>query len=160
MILHFGVIDIPYIQGEKRLPTQKQLKKWRRTSKGTSQGTWTGDVAEFLEAKYHVIEVFYEVHQDEIAEAVVSSLTGTLEALANGAPPQINAFGTAESKIKVLFSDFLTNKEMDDLGYPGVPTKASLEGVSHRFKNRRGKPGRPSFVDTGLYENAFLAWVD
>jgi hypothetical protein len=51
-------------------------------------------------------------------------------------------------------------KEMDRLGYPGVPTKASLDGVSHRFKNKRGAPGRPSFSDTGLYEDSFVAWID
>ena len=133
MILHFGVIDIPYIQGEKRLPTQKQLKKWRRTSKGTSQGTWTGDVAEFLEAKYHVMEVFYEVHQDEIALDLEDGLAGTLESLVMGAPPSADPFGAAASAIKARFSKFLESKEMDTLGYPGVPTKASLEGVSHRF---------------------------
>jgi hypothetical protein len=38
---------------------------------------------------------------------------------------------------------------------------AALHGVSHRFKHpyaRRAR--RPSFIDTGLYQNSFAAWVD
>jgi hypothetical protein len=76
-----------------------------------------------------------------------------------GAPPSIDAFGAAQGKIDALFRKFLTSKEMDGLGIPGVPTLASLEGISRRFKRGHG-PARPSFIDTGLYESDFKSWVD
>jgi hypothetical protein len=152
MILHLGVIEIPY--NEPPPPGKRRKKK---VEAGTQT---TGDVATFLEDKYHVMEAFFEVHQDDIAKDLEDGLAGTLENLAMGAPPSADPFGAAASAIKARFSAFLESKEMDTLGYPGVPTKASLEGISHRFKNRRGMPGRPSFVDTGAYENAFMAWVD
>ena len=152
VILHLGVIEIPY--NEPPPPGKRRKKK---VVAGTQT---TGDVAEILEAHYHIMEVFFETHQDEIAKDLEDGLAGTLESLAMGAPPSADPFGAAMSKLKERFSHFLESKEMDTLGYPGVPTKASLEGVSHRFKNRRGMPGRPSFVDTGAYENAFQAWVD
>ena len=152
LILHLGVVEVPY---NEPLPAGKRRRK--KVAAGTQT---TGDVAEWLENKYHVMEAFFELHQDAIALDLEDGLAGTLEGLAMGAPPSADPFGAAASKIKERFSKFLESKEMDTLGYPGVPTKASREGVSHRFKNRRGTPGRPSFVDTGAYENAFLAWVD
>lgn len=137
MKLHLGVTELPYAH----------------------EGLTTGDVAGFLEDKYHVMEVFFETHQKEIAGYLGESLKGALETLMMGGPGGLQ-FSSAGEDIKARFREFLYMKEMDALGYPGVPTKASLKGVSHRFKNKRGTPGRPSFIDTGLYENSFTAWVD
>ena len=75
-----------------------------------------------------------------------------------GAPPRTDPFAAGTSAVEQQFKSFIGAKGLD--GDPGVPTLASLRGVSHRFKNRRGAPGRPSFVDTGLYLNSFKAWVD
>lgn len=138
MILHLGVVDVPYVD---------------------EGGKTTGDIAEILEAKYHVMGIFYEQHKEDIARALEVSVQGALENLLLGSPIGSNSLGSAESEIKHLFSRFLESKEMDTLGYPGVPTQASLKGVSHRFKRKRG-PVRPSFIDTGLYETNFAAWVD
>ena len=105
------------------------------------------------------MRVFYEQHKSDVALALEGSLAGALENLLMGAPSSVSPLGEGESKIQAAFQKFLSEKEMDRLGYPGIPTKASLMGLSHRFKGKHGSP-RPSFIDTGLYETSFKAWVD
>lgn len=151
--LHLGVIELPYVEAPPA-PTKRGKAKPR-----TAGTLTTGDVASFLEAKYHVMEIFYEQHQDEIGADIAESLAGTLESTLMGAPLAADPFAQAAEDIGKKFKTFLEKKEMDSLGYPGVPTKASLEGVSPRFKSGKG-PVRPSFVSSALYESSFKAWVD
>ena len=149
-ILHLGVIDLPY--------ASSPAAKGKRTPKRGSAVT-TGDVATFLEDKYHVMEVFFNQHAPEIGDDLAKSVQGALENLLLGAPPQTDPFGTATSAIEARFQTFIDLKEMDKLGYPGVPTAASIKGIRSRFKKRLD-PGRPSFQDSGQYEASFRAWVD
>src|ERR1019366_9125915 len=117
-VLHLGVIDLPYTVSKRSVTT--------------------GDVAEWLEKKYHVMEVFYRQHEGDVARDVEKSVAGALESLLLGAPPSIDPFGAGTSKIEDGFKQFLSSREMEGLGYPGVPTGAALAGVSHRFKTKRG----------------------
>ena len=144
--LHLGVIDQPY-----------------------DEGATTGMVAEILEDKYHVMEVFFELRIDDVAAALERSIQGALDALAMDAPVEnIDPFGSATADIETAFRHFLDSKEIEGIGIPGVPTQAALDGVSHRFKNPRYKitkkgkkvkrAPRPSFIDTGLYEASMKAW--
>lgn len=112
-----------------------------------------------LENKYHVMETFYEHHEEEIAESFAEAMAGQIENLVMGAPPQANPLAAVDDAVEAAFHKFLESKEMDELGVTGVPTKASLRGVSHRFKLKRG-PVRPSFIDTSLYESSFKAWTE
>jgi hypothetical protein len=160
--LHLGVIDIPY----NTVPTE--YKKNARKS-GTAGTETTGDVAEWLEDKYHVMEVFFELHEDKVAKALESSVEQALDMLYLGAPVEnINPFNAASADIEKSFKHFLDSQEIETIGIPGVPTQAALDGVSHRFKDprfvKKGKklvkrPRRPSFIDTGLYEATMKAWV-
>lgn len=142
MKLHLGVVDVPYTDSPEALTT--------------------GDVAEILEDKYHVIEVFYEQHgEDVILPAIEGAIEGVMESMLTGAPFGSASFASAGEPIKKAFHDFITNREMDALGYPGVPTQASLDGVNHRFAHPYAKrASRPSFRDTGAYLDSFTAWVD
>lgn len=139
LVLHLGVVDMPY--------------------DSSKSGATTGDVATWLEGDYHVMRVFFELHDAEIAAALEESIKGSLETVLMGGPGGGANFGSATSAIEDLFRKFIDSKEMDRLGVPGVPTQASLMGVSKRFKLKRG-PVRPSFQDTGLYEDNFTAWVE
>lgn len=138
-VLHLGITDIPY-----------------------STGKTTGDVAEILEGKYDVMGNFVKVHETQIAADLENSLEGEMENLLLGAPRSSDPFAGAASKIEHRFRQFLSLKEMDALGVPGVPTAASLAGYSKRFKQKQNKSRgpRPSFIDTGLYQRSFKAWVD
>lgn len=148
MRLHLGVIEMPYADV-------------------TDSHATTGDVAEILEAKYHIMQLFFDRHEQEIANALAESMSGAIENLLLGAPASNNPFGSAENTIRSLFVTFLDNEEL--AGIKGVPTKAALDGVNSRLKNPKGghvKPRkkigkrRPSFIDTGLYRTAFMAWME
>jgi hypothetical protein len=135
MKLHLGVIDQKYNLG----------------------GESTGDVAQYLEEKYHVMEVFAGSHIDQIAEDMADNVAGVLENIMAGGPVRLAPFDEAMGKTEARFHDFLTHEEM--AGWPGVPTQAALDGRTSRRKNKRG-PRRPSFIDTGLYFASFKSWID
>jgi hypothetical protein len=147
-ILHLGVIDQPY---------------------DNSVGATTGMVAEILEDKYHVMEVFFESRVDEVIGALERSIQSALDQLDANVPVEnINPFGTATVDIETAFRHFLDSQEIESLGIPGVPTQAALNGVRTSYKNptgnknKRGKRvkhgPRPSFIDTGLYNASMKAW--
>ena len=116
-------------------------------------------LADILEAEYHVFEHFWQAHKNEITNDLVSALNKEL--FQEGSGRKIQFSNRAFSEIKHKFSQFLTMKEMDALGYPGIPTKASLAGINHRMKHPYAKrPARPSFIDTGQYMASFIAWLD
>ncbi|EMS7098655.1 hypothetical protein [Yersinia intermedia] len=135
--LHLGVIDIPYGDEESGEAT-------------------TGDVAEILEAKYHIMQVFFDRYHRDIGDVMADSLAGQLENIIAGMPPSSDPMLEAMGKIHDMFSNFLETQQMN--GLPGVPTQAALDGVSKRFKVKFGPP-RPSFIDTGTYQAAMRAWV-
>ena len=146
--LHLGVLDQPY-----------------------DDGATTFSVAEILEAKYHVMEIFYELRKEDVAKALEKSIQSALDMLDSDAPAEsINPFATASADIEASFKQFLDSQEIERIGYPGVPTQAALDGVRTSYKNptgnkkKRGKrvkhPRRPSFIDTGLYEDSMKAWID
>jgi hypothetical protein len=150
MKLHLGVVDVPYSQA----PSPRQ----RKARAGT---VTTGDVAGWLENHYGLFQGFFDANAAEIADGLAESVRGTLESVLMGAPPMIDPFGTGISAIENRFRQFLSTKEAERIGLPGVPTQAALRGVSRRFKQpyRRRAP-RPSFIDTGLLQASFKAWIE
>ncbi len=118
----------------------------------------TGDVAEILEAEYHVMEIFWDKHEADAVEAISDSLSNSFEDQLKGLPFSTTALDVGAKEIEVLFKKFLENKEMDGI-VPGVPTGAARLGISHKPKSMRRTPW-VSFIDTGLYENNFKCWID
>src|ERR1700691_3422722 len=100
MILHLGVIDIPYVQ--------PPLKRQRKARAGTKT---TGDVAGYLENRYHVMEIYYQERQGVVANAVAESLKGAVESLLMGAPASLAPFGTATSDIEDDLKQFILTGE-------------------------------------------------
>jgi len=170
--LVFGVLDIPYANAPRA-----------KGSKAKSGTQTTGDVAQWLEDEYHIMEVFAAVHAQDIAHDLEHSVVGALNSILNGAPASLDVFGSATSKIEERMKNFILTGEMEKLGIPNVPTQAALNGVSHRFANamntsytmplnkktgkRRKKAlkkpqrdARVSFYDTGLYETSMKAWIE
>lgn len=156
-VLHLGVIEFPYVQRPPVAP-KRPSKKPRKARGSAARTETTGDVATFLENRYHIMEIFYEEHAQGVADALAESLAGTLVNLHMGAPIPEDPYLGGQSKIDVLFKQWLSSGAIEQIGIPGVPTKAALEGISHRFKSGIGGR-RVSFVDTGLYETSFWAWV-
>ena len=159
MRLHLGVVDLPYAYEQAVGKGKKRGGRAPASRRARSRATWKTNTTRWKSSSKSTAE--------EIAKDLEEGLAGTLESLLMGAPPSLSAFGSAESAIDKRFRDFLTNKEMERLGYPGVPTEASgsgkrVGGINHRLRNpyARSNPARPSFVDTALYENSFKSWVD
>lgn len=156
MKLHFGVIEQPYQDPNIARTYHAAMKK--ALGEGYGPVETTGDVAELLEAKYHPMEHFFQIHGQHVADAMADAMAGSLESVLMGAPKTHDPFGTAMSRTEERFKAMLSNKELETLGYPGVPTKAALQGRSKRHKRSKGPP-RPSFIDSGLYQASFKAWV-
>lgn len=154
VILNLGVIDIPYNQ-----------PRGRRQKKPRAGNVTTGDVATFLEDKYHVLENFYQLHAEEVADDLAESLKGALETFMMGGPVSQDPFGSATSSIDDRMKQFIATGEMDRLGFPGVPTQAARDRAagkrrSARFATRRATGQAVSFYDTGLYQASLKSWID
>jgi hypothetical protein len=154
-VLHLGVDDIPYVNAPS--PGQNKV---------TAGTVTTGDVAGWLEDKYHVMEIFALEHEADIAADLEHGLAGALESLLMGAPPSLDAFGAGTSRVEERMKEFISNGEMDALGYPGVPTQAAIDRAAGNKRSARMTRARKSnakavsFYDTGLYQSSMKAWVD
>lgn len=155
MILHLGVIDLPY---QEFVPSGK--KKMRKGVTAPAGGQTTGDVAEFLEHKYKVMGHFFEKHGQAIVDELSEALLDNVADLAAGRNIEAPNMTAATSKIHEMFMGFIDRREMDGV-VGGVPTLAARKGISHRFLHpyARSNPERPSFRDTGTYAGAFRAWL-
>lgn len=157
MKLHLGVLDLPYADNASYKETNVRKPKHKPKGGGIS----TFRVAEILERKYGVMGRFVELHGQMIADELANAYEGALESISMGAPVTLDAAGSATQQIEDQFKQMLSNKELDGMGVPGVPTQAALLGHSKRFKQPyKNRAPRPSFIDTGLYQGAFKAWVD
>jgi hypothetical protein len=140
MRLHLGVLDLLYENGGKS----------------------TGDVAQLLENRYHILEIFAEeAGGDVISKVFEHSAQDAIEDLIGGAPVSVISLTLAgEEEIATATRIFIDQRELDGV-VPGVPTKAARKGVNHRLKHptSRNNPERPSFRDTGTYQAALRAWT-
>ena len=156
--LHLGVIDVPHIE----------------------PGSTTYTVGKALEQDYGLFSAFAEFYENSIEQAIGQDAVLALEKVLSGEhiPTDLNKiFGTSTSAIDTMFNRFLDAGAIEDMGKPGVPTKAALEGKRTRFKGKgasargwvKGKrgiteavygPRRPSFVDSGILKNSFKSWVE
>lgn len=161
LVLHLGVIDMPYTSydgGKKAANPKRRGKKPIKPSRAKPRTVTTAQVAGWLEDRYHVMEVFYE-SDGGVVDLLRESMEDAMENLLMGAPVGASPFLEATTEIQSRFKQFISNRTMEMLGIPGVPTQAAIMGVNSRLKKRRG-PRRPSFRDTGLYQSSFMAWVE
>lgn len=161
MKLIFGVVEIPYVTKlsaeEKRTARGRSKKKPRQSSRATLT---TGDVAGFLEARYHLMRTFYYARRRDIVHVMEDRLQGAIENVMMGKPPSDDIFAEL-SPIEEMFRRDIDERKYDGV-IRGVPTLASLLGINHRLKNpyKIGNPVRPSFFDTGTYSKSFKAWTE
>ena len=129
--VHLGVAVMPYSHTET-------VSGKRGRKKGTPPVEYTqttGDVAEKLEDKYGIMDFFWKNHQQEIVTALEGAIEGAFESVMMGAPTPSQPLAEGTSKVENLFQKMLSEKELDGR-VGGVPTAASLGGVSHRFKKK------------------------
>lgn len=164
--LSLGVIDVPYANPDTSpARSARQIKHSKRNDARAAFGAaevhgTTGEVAQLLEDRYHVMEIFAEEHLPDIATIIEVQYGSMLEDVLSGMTPQSNSSIAAMGQITDLFHKFIDSREMDGI-QPGVPTAASLKGINHRLLHpyAKGNPQRPSFKDTGTYEDHFWAEI-
>ncbi len=121
--------------------------------------TTTGEVAEILEQKYHVMRLFVELHGQSIADAIAQNIANDSAAMAHREKISKIPLKQAMEHIESGFRDYLSADEWQKT--TGQVIAAAQNGVSHRFKsvkNRKRDP-RPAFIDTGLYSASFRAKI-
>ena len=175
--LVLGVIDQLYVTPPPAITPGTRAKKSsvHQSFHGQYGAVSTGDVAQILEDKYHVMLVFFFAKETPITQLLCNEVGKTIKSISQGAPIPNNMYDGAMSRIQGMFKTFLSMSEIEGLGVPGVPTQAALDGVSHRFKGglnwiRVKQPNgkfkkvygvrRPSFIDTGLYQANAKAWAE
>ena len=141
--------------------------------------TTTGKVARYLEDDYHVMRTFVELHGDEIASHIADEFVGAIQDIALGKPPSLDAIGPMHA-IETDFRHYLDRGEWESTS--GQVIQAAQSGISHRFKSvsgkslsarsiaagavkargkvlKRARKARKAFIDTGLYQASFTAWI-
>jgi hypothetical protein len=155
IILSLGVIEQQY--DDRPIAPKAKIKPGKKAKRKKGASVSTGDVAEWLEDKYHVMEIFAQVKSAEIEAAIEASLEKhMLTLLMGGEALGANALVEAQGDIEKEFRYFIDSDGMNGL-YKGVPTQAALDGINHRLANPRTGNPRPSFLDTGLYQASFRA---
>lgn len=119
----------------------------------------TADVAQFLENKYGVMQAFFDIHGQEIADKMAHGVEAALENLMSGVSANIDPFGQAMAEAEKMFVQYIDAEEIASTGVSGVPTTAALEGMTLRKKKKYKGARRPSFYLSGLYRNNFKMWV-
>lgn len=151
-VLNLGVVDVGYTDSEGSVTT--------------------GDVAGWLEDRYHIMRTFLELNEGFIGQCLIDAASGAIESIAQGRPvPGLNAelntrldarqlFGSSvNERIEERFRDFLDAGEMNRYLPPTQQSQAAAQGINHRKKNPNTGQGRQAFIDTGLYQAAFRAWM-
>lgn len=166
MKLHLGFQEFPYADRYgKQSPLTATTKKGkpRKLSPAQAsygQGKTTNEVAEELEAKYHIVETFWEMEEDRFSEKLEDAFAADMEAVMMGQPTTTSISTKETDAIERRFRQNLTQQRYNGV-ISGVPTLAAQRGVSHlRQHPYQARGPRPSFIDTGMYMRSFTAWVE
>lgn len=140
--LHLGVIDVAYSDPD---------------AKGAAT---TGDVAEILESQFHIMRTFLELYEGDIGQMLANEIAGEIESIAQGKPVTSLSLDTSTGRINEAFRDFLDMREWKHTSRQAIA--AADAGVNHRKKKPTAEENkaRAEFVDTGLYQASFRAWID
>lgn len=105
------------------------------------------------------MRTFVELHESEIGDLLRDAMAGELESITQGKPAMFDVAGPV-GKIESEFRDYLDKGEWRTAS--GQVIQAAEAGISHRRKKSHAKknPKRQAFVDTGLYQASFRAWLE
>lgn len=167
MKLHLGFENYPYAgRYETASPLTKSAKSRRprvlsRSQQNYGQGKTTLEVANELESRYHIVETFWEMVEDEFVDQLEESFADDIEeVIAMGGTSRTGISDRDTDRLEAKFRQYLQSRKFDGV-IPGVPTTAALRGVSHLRQHPYAKrPPRPSFIDTGMYQRSFRVWVE
>jgi hypothetical protein len=170
MKLHLGVIDVPEPYGDPPKSTY--------------------EVGKELEKNYGLFSMFYNYEKEEITDWISKDAAVGLEMMLAGQPvdPK-NVFAVSGEHITDKMHKFITSGDVENaaamFGEQGIPTQAAIDGKSFRFdkgytakrwvkgkqlsgagkeyfkkKRADGKPARPSFMYSGVFEASLKGWIE
>lgn len=137
--LHLGVVDVGYTDDQG--------------------ATTTGDVAQYLEDRYHIMRSFVELNEHFIARQLVDQVAGAIESIAQGNRlPQLN-WKPSMAKVEERFRDFIAAGELQAMLPASQQVSEDTLKTSSRTKTQKIQKPRQAFVDTGLFVASFRCWV-
>lgn len=136
--LHLGVVDVAYTDGD-----------------GT---TTTGDVAGYLEDRFHIMRFFLEDNEKFIEDTLVNEVAGAIESIAQGKRVPRLDLTPATGKIEARFREFLDAGELQRLLPKSQKVSDATLKTSTRKKSGKVDKPRQAFIDSGLYQASFRAW--
>jgi hypothetical protein len=166
--LVLGFEDHPYpTRYDASSPLAKTVKRRRPkvmspAQEAYGQGKTTKEVAADLEARYSIVETFWEMEEDTFIEVLEDAFADNIEEVMQmGQIPKTGGISDKETdKIEKKFMQSLQSRRFDGV-IPGVPTTAAQRGVSHLYKQPYARRApRPSFINTGMYQRSFRVWVE
>lgn len=138
MKMFLGVVDVGYADGD-----------------GT---TTTGDVATFLEDRYHIMRSFLELNEEFIEKTIVNEVAGAIESIAQGKRVPKLDLKPATGLIEERFRDFLDSGELNHMLPKTQKVSDATLKTSARKKSGKTEQPRQAFIDSGLYQSAFRVW--
>lgn len=170
MKLVLGFESFPYsarYSADSPLPTLlkgRRPKVTTRTHTAYGAGKTTGQVAKELEDQYKIVEEFWKFEEDNFVELLEEAFAEDLEDVMQMKKLTQKTKGISvkeTDKIEERFRQNLSERRYDGV-IAGVPTLAAQRGVSHMRSHpySRRNPPRASFIDTGMYQRSFRAWVE
>lgn len=137
--LQLGVLDIGYVDGDG--------------------ATTTGDVAGYLEDRYHVMRKFAEMNEDFIADTIADHFAGLIESVAQGKRVSATDMMPVMPKIEERFRDALDSGEIHQSLPAEQQVSESTLKTSSRKKVINQDASRQAFIDSGQYQASFRAWI-
>jgi hypothetical protein len=170
MKLMLGFESFPYsarYTANSPLPSLLKARKPRvmtPTHTAYGAGKTTGQVSKELEERYKIVEEFWKFEEDSFVEILEEAFAEDLEDVMQmkKLTKQTRGISVKETdQIEQRFRQNLSARRYDGI-ISGVPTLAAQRGVSHMRAQpySRKNPPRASFVDTGMYQRSFRAWVE
>jgi hypothetical protein len=138
-VLHLGVVDVSYADG--------------------GGATTTGDVAGYLEDRYHIMRIFTEENEAFIGEVLVDEVAGAIESIAMGKRMGSLNLRPAMGKIEARFRDALDSGELHRVLPATQQVNDTTLKTSLRKKAVKQESRRQAFIDSGLYQASFRAWL-
>lgn len=139
MKLNLGVLDVAYTD--------------------SNGSTTTGDVAGYLEDRYHVMRIFLELNEGFIHERIVNNVAGAIESIAQGNRVPKLDLRPAMDEIQERFRDALDSGELHQVLPKSQQVSDETLKTSARKKAIKQDESRQAFIDSGLYQASFRAWV-
>ena len=134
MKLNLGVMDVPYSH--------------------SAEGETTFEVAEILENKYSVMQIFLDMHMQDIATDLENGIAGAIDNAFMGNPSK-DLFAGAMSRTEERFRQYIDTEEH------GIRLKKQdAPKAGGRKKRQYKKVERVTpFIYSGLYRISFRSWI-